>query len=154
MNGSGGIILLIIIGIVINMLVKAMRAKPQQKRPPQRPGQPPTLGQDISRPIEDRPRPQTIPGLRPRQDAYPEGTARAERDPTKGVSLEGISSESPSLEGQSQEGKPREDMPGMLRPAGVRDMVTYPVTEWFRDDGIVRGIVMSEILKPPVSRRR
>jgi hypothetical protein len=150
MNGSGGIILLIIIGIVINMLVKAMRAKPQQKRPPQRPAQPPTLGQDIARPIEDRPRPQTIPGLKPRQDAYRKGETRMEeRDLTKGVSLEGT-----SLEGQSQEGKPRADMPEMMEPAGVRDMVSHPVTEWFRDGGIVRGIVMSEILRPPVSRRR
>ena len=155
-----GIIPLIIIGIVLNMIIKAMRAR-TQKPPQKRPVMPHDLGQEVERPLEDRPRPQVphtplAPQPAPRvSDVRP---AVEKRDPAKGVSLEGTSMEGTSLEGTSLE---TQHMMETDTLTGIRSPVmtgkkTAPnsLTGWFEGDGVVRGIVMREILSPPVSRRR
>jgi|GEM_PF-5664100 len=171
-GGSGGVVVLIIIGIVLNMIIKAMRAK-QKKPPVRRPAPRPNLGQEVERPLDDRPRadlmqeverpladrprpqaphtplaPQPAPQVR---DVRP---AAEKRDLTMGVSLEGTSLEGPTLEGVSLEGKARSAEPDMVSPTGMRIADGHSIKGWFRDGGVVRGIVMSEILNPPVSRRR
>lgn len=169
-----GLIPLIIIGIVLNMIIKTMRARTQQP-PPKRPARPPDLGQDVERPFADTPQPQTS-GLgqdvsrpfedRPRpqvpriplapQTAPRVGDVRpaAEgRDRTKGVSLEGNSLEGTRLETAS---KVKTDAVTEVRSPVMTGKMTAPnpIAKWFEGNGVVRGIVMSEILNPPVSRRR
>ena len=155
MNGNGGIVVLIIIGIVLNMVIKGMRSRmqtPPQKRPAPRPD----LGQDVDRPFADEARPQA-----PRTPLAPQPAPRVsdvqpvaeERDLTRGVSLEGTSLEGTSLETQSMGGTDTVTEAGSPVTVGKRTS-SNPVAEWFRGNGVVRGIVMSEILNPPVSRRR
>lgn len=147
-GGSGGIVVLIIIGVVLNMLIKAMRAKTPPKSPAQRPQQPHGLGQVVERPFEDAERPE-IPrlDLRPMQPRT-QGTLSG---PAAGVgpegqSLEGVGPEEPVLVKQPETGPAQ-----ALKPAGTP---AHPIAEWFHGDGIVRGIVMSEVLGPPMSRRK
>ena len=152
-----GLIPLIIIGIVLNMIIKAMRARTQP--PPQkRPVRPPDLGQDVerpfadkpqsqtsdlgqevSRPFEDRPRPQV-----PRTQLAPQTAPRV----GEGTSLEGTSLETTA--------KGKTDTVTEVRSPLTTGKKTAPnpVAKWFEGNGVVRGIVMSEILNPPVSRRR
>lgn len=173
-GGSGGVVVLIIIGIVLNMVIKAMRAKP--KPPAQRQQAPrPTLGQGVERPLDERSRAdlgqdvdrpfadQSRPEV-PRTPIAPQTAPRvgsvrpaAEgRDPTQGVSLEGTSLEGPSLEGISLESTTGTDtLTGVRSPVMAgKKTASNPIAAWFRDGGVVRGIVMSEILNPPVSRRK
>ena len=166
-----GIVPLIIIGIVLNMIIKAVRAR-TQKPPQRRPAPPPNLGQEVERPLEDRPRADLGQDVdrpladRPRPQVphtpiQPQNAPRVtdvrpvseKRDPTKGVSLEGTSMEGTSLESQSL--RETDTVTEVRSPITAGKMVSStPVAEWFRGDGMVRGIVMSEVLNPPVSRRR
>ena len=166
-----GLIPLIIIGIVLNMIIKAVRARAQQTTPKQPAPHPKLgqdlerpledhpradLGQDVDRPFEDRPRPQV-----PRTPLAPQTVPRVgnvqsvaeKKDPTKGVSLEGTSMEGTSLESQSMW---ETDTVTEVRSSVMtgKKTASNPIAEWFHGNGVVRGIIMSEILNPPVSRRR
>lgn len=168
-----GIVPLIIIGIVLNMIIKAVRARVQ--KPPQRqPAPRPTLGQDVERPLDDRARadlgqdvdrpfadqprsqaphtpmqPQAAPRV---SDVRPVGQ---KRDLTKGVSMEGTTLEGTSLETAHAARTSSDTIDEVMSTAqAASPRASHPISEWFRGNGVVRGIIMSEVLNPPVSRRK
>jgi len=152
-----GIIPLIIIGIVLNMIIKAVRAKTTQPAP-KKPAPRPDLGQDVDRPFEDRPQsqvPHTPITPQPPPQVSDVRPVAQKRDLTKGVSMEGTSLEGTSMETAHVARTSPDTIDEVMSTVQAASPPSgHPIGEWFRGSGVVRGIIMSEVLNPPVSRRR
>jgi hypothetical protein len=130
---DGGIIVLVIIGIVLNMIIKSMRTKrqPAPPQPAQRPAgapspQAPTMVQPKSAPRAAAAKlPQAAKPAKKTQSAQPRGQ------------------------------RPQETAaPAAAATSPTRAAASNSYAEWFKGDAFLRGVIMSEILNPPLSRRR
>jgi len=136
---DGGIIVLVIIGIVLNMIIKSMRTKrqPAPPHPAQRPD-----GQERA---AGAPSPQAPTMVQPKSAPR----AAAAKLPQAAKPAKNTQSAQPRAQ------RPQETAaPAAAATSPTRAAASNSYAEWFKGDAFLRGVIMSEILNPPLSRRR